>query len=67
MVDTVGVEERRTALDAVNLVAFGEEKLGKIRSVLTGNSCNEGFLQNDNSPCISGLALDSLSDTPIGT
>ncbi len=52
VVDAIGIEERGAALDAVDLVAFGEEKLGEVRSVLAGNSCNQGFLQNDDSPSV---------------
>jgi hypothetical protein len=45
VINTIGVEERRSSLNAVNLVSFGEEKLGEVRSVLAGNSCDQGFLQ----------------------
>jgi hypothetical protein len=45
VVDAVGVEQRRATFDAVDLVAFGEEKFGEIGSILAGNSCNQGFLQ----------------------
>jgi len=47
MVDTVGIEQRRTAFDAMDLVTFGKEKFGKVRSVLAGDSCDEGFFQRD--------------------
>jgi hypothetical protein len=50
VVDSIRVEQRGTSFDAVNLVAFSEKKLGEVRSVLAGNSCNQGSLQNDNSP-----------------
>jgi hypothetical protein len=46
MVNTVGIEQRRPALDAMNLVAFGEEKFSEVRTVLAGDSCDEGFLQD---------------------
>ena len=41
VVDAVGVEERRAPLDAVNLVAFGEEELREVRAVLAGNPCDQ--------------------------
>lgn len=40
MVDTLGVERRRTTLNAVNLIAFGQEKLSQIGSILSGNAGN---------------------------
>ena len=40
-----GVEERGAALNSVNYVAFGEEQLCEIGSVLAGNSCNQCFFQ----------------------
>jgi hypothetical protein len=45
MVDAVGIEQRRSSLDAVDFIAFGEEKLGEVGSILAGNSCDQGFLQ----------------------
>jgi hypothetical protein len=47
MVDTIGIEERRTPLDAMNLIAFSEKKLREIRSVLSSDTCNQGFLQTN--------------------
>ena len=35
MIDTIGIETRSTALEAMNFIAFFEEKLGQIRAVLT--------------------------------
>ena len=46
VIDASGVEEGGAALDAVDLVAFGEEEFGEIGSVLSGNSGDEGFLQS---------------------
>ncbi len=43
MIDAVGVEQRRTALDAVHFVTLAEQKLGKIGAVLAGDAgdqCN---------------------------
>jgi hypothetical protein len=45
VVDAARVEQRSSALDAVNLIAFGEKKLGEVCSVLAGDSCNQGSLQ----------------------
>ena len=61
VVDTSGIEERGAALDAVDLVAFGEEEFGKIGSVLAGDSCNEGFL-HALSPCCCFVVIGSLLD-----
>jgi len=38
VIDAIGVEQRRAALDAVHLVAFLEQKFGKIGAVLAGNA-----------------------------
>ncbi len=38
VVDAGGIEERAAPLDAVNLIAFGEEKFGEVGSVLAGDS-----------------------------
>ncbi len=38
------VEGRRAALDAVDLVALGQEELRQVASVLPGDSCHEGDL-----------------------
>ena len=45
VVDAGGVEERGAALDAVHLVALGEQEFGEIGSVLAGDSGDQGFLQ----------------------
>jgi hypothetical protein len=44
VIDTVGVEHRSAALDAVNLVAFLQQELGQIGAILPGDSRNESFL-----------------------
>ena len=41
VVDAVGVEHRRAPLDAVNLVAFFEQQLGQVGSILSRNASNE--------------------------
>src|ERR1700722_17554261 len=48
--DGGGVEERGAALDAMHLIAFGEEQLGEVGSVLAGDAGDEGFLQWFQSP-----------------
>lgn len=40
VVDAIGIEGRRSAFDAVNVVAFGEQKFGQIGSVLPRNTGN---------------------------
>ena len=47
MVDAGSVEERRPALDAVNLVTLREQHLGEVGSVLSGNTGNKGLLHNE--------------------
>ena len=42
VIDAVGVEERRAALDAVDLVAFVEEELGEVGAVLAGDAGDQG-------------------------
>ena len=43
VIDAIGVEQRRPALDAVNFIAFVEQKLGEIGAVLTGNTGNQSY------------------------
>jgi len=38
MIDALGVERGRAALDAVHLVALGEQKLGEIGAILAGDA-----------------------------
>jgi len=38
-----GVKGRGAPLDAVDFVAFAEEKLGQVGTVLTGNPGDQGF------------------------
>ena len=38
VVDPVGVEQRRAALDAVDLVALAEQELGEVGAVLAGDA-----------------------------
>jgi hypothetical protein len=41
VVDALGVEARRAADHAVDLVAFGEQQLGEVGAVLPGDACDE--------------------------
>jgi hypothetical protein len=43
VVDTLGIEERRAALDAVHFISLFEKKLRQIGAVLTGNSSNQSL------------------------
>lgn len=47
MVNARGVERARPADNAVDLADFGEKELGKIRTILAGDSCNECFFHLD--------------------
>ena len=38
MVDAFGVEQRAAALDAVHLVSLGEQELGKVGAILSGDA-----------------------------
>jgi hypothetical protein len=53
VIDAGGVEERRVALDAVDLVAFFEQQFGEIRAVLPAYACNQRLLQTK---CLRGVA-----------
>src|SRR4029453_3748894 len=44
VVDALGIEGRRAALHAVNNVALGKKKFGKIGAILPGHAGNEGHL-----------------------
>jgi hypothetical protein len=43
MVYAFGVNERGTALDAVDLVTFGQQVFSQVGTVLTGDTGNQGF------------------------
>jgi hypothetical protein len=40
---TIGVKTRRTTLEAMDLVAFREQKLGQVRTILASTACDQGF------------------------
>ncbi len=61
MVDPVRVEQRRPALDAVDLVALLEQKLGEIGAVLARDSRDQRALQLR---CLPSGKLSAASGTP---
>ena len=44
MVDAVGVERGGAALDAVDLIALGEQELRQVGAILASDAGNKGFL-----------------------
>jgi hypothetical protein len=46
VIDAGGVEEGAAAFDAVDLVAFIQQKLGEIRPILSCDAGDQSFLQN---------------------
>jgi hypothetical protein len=44
VIDSIGIEGRRPALDAVHLVAFAEQQLRQISTVLAGDAGDQGCL-----------------------
>lgn len=64
MIDTIGVEQRTTALDAVDLVALAEQELRQIGSILAGDPGNQCSLcQFD--PCGPGNFGGAISSNHI--
>ncbi len=57
VVDAVGVEERGTALDAVNDIALLEQEFGKVGAVLAGDAGNECGFGHDFLPSFQGERL----------
>src|SRR3954452_1282705 len=48
VIDSVGVDQRRPALNAMNRITFGQQQLGKIGAVLTGDACDQrGFFGHE--------------------
>ena len=47
VVDSLCVERRAPSDNTVNDITLGQEKLGQIGAVLTGNPCYESFLDCD--------------------
>ena len=41
MIHTISVERGTPSLDTMHLITFGQEKFGKIRTILTGHSCDQ--------------------------
>ena len=48
VVDTLCIEKRRAAFNAVNLISLLEEKFCEVRPVLASQACNECFLNLSN-------------------
>ena len=44
MVDALGIEGRRPALDAMHHVSLGQQKLGEVGAILPGHAGDEGHL-----------------------
>ena len=44
MVDALGVERRRTALDAMHHISLGQKEFGEIGAILAGHAGDEGHL-----------------------
>ena len=43
VIDTIGIERRSAPDDAVYLITFGQQKFGKIRSILPGDPRDKRF------------------------
>ena len=52
MIDPGGVEQGRTALDSMHLIALLQQKFSQIGSILTGNAGDQGLLSHGFSPYI---------------
>jgi len=52
VVDALGIEERRAALDAVDFVALVEQELGEVGAVLAGDAGDECFAVGHATCCI---------------
>jgi hypothetical protein len=46
MIDPIGVKERRTTFDAVNLVSLRQQQFGKVRAVLPRNTGDQRALRH---------------------
>ena len=60
VIDTVGVEQRRAPLDAVNLIALADQELGEIGPVLSGNAGDQCGLCHRASCLAAGRAPGAL-------
>lgn len=43
VIDSVGVEQRRTALQAMDFVALAQQEFCQVGAVLSGNACDQGY------------------------
>src|SRR6266850_6133099 len=46
MIDATGIERGSTTDDAMHLIIFCEQKLGKVTAVLSGDTCDQSFLHH---------------------
>jgi hypothetical protein len=46
VIDTLGIETARAALDAMDFIAFTEEQLGQVRAVLAGDAGDESSFRS---------------------
>jgi hypothetical protein len=67
VVNTVGIERRGAALDAVHLVAFAHQQFGKIGTNLSSNASDESFLQGLTFPVSVKLTMDIDHDIDHST
>ena len=45
MIDPPAVKGTGTANDPMHLITFFQKQLGEVRTILTGDTCDEGFFQ----------------------
>ena len=44
VIDTIGIEQRSAALDAVNFVVLGQQEFRKVSTILPGDTCDKSLL-----------------------
>jgi hypothetical protein len=69
VIHTGGIEERRTALDAVNFVSLFKQKFREVRAILAGNACNERYFLHCSlaaDPIMYLLTLSGATSSPSG-
>src|SRR6266496_3251950 len=64
MIDPRSVECTRAPDDPVDLVAFPEQKIGEIASVLSSDPCDERFLHEQFSPLKQRTCVSNLFQLP---
>jgi hypothetical protein len=50
VIDASGVEQGRPPADAMHLITFGDQEFGQVRPVLPGDSGDDCFLSQNDSP-----------------